>query len=281
MKDTKEIRILVLDSVILALREDIGKGDITTNSIIPEDAKTSAKIIVKEDGMICGLPVARLVFQSVDKKIKFSEKVNDGKTLKKGAVAAIVSGPARGILTAERTALNFLQRLSGIATITSKFVKAAGKGIMILDTRKTTPGLRVLEKYAVKIGGGCNHRMGLFDEVLIKDNHISVAGGLKQAVRAAKKKLNKIEVEASTLGQVKEAIASGVSRILLDNMSIATMKKAIKLIRRSKRKIEIEVSGGITLKNIRKVAEAGVDYISIGALTHSAPALDINLKVSK
>jgi nicotinate-nucleotide pyrophosphorylase (carboxylating) len=279
MSDTKEINILVLNSVILALREDIGKGDITTNSVITADAKTSAKIIVKENGIICGMPIARLVFQSVDKNLKFSEKVKDGNFVKKGTIAAIVSGPARGILTAERTALNFLQRLSGISTLTNKFVKAAGKRVKILDTRKTSPGLRVLEKYAVKMGGGCNHRIGLFDAVLIKDNHIAVAGGLKQAVRAAKKKLNTIEVETSTLGEVKDAIGSGVSRIMLDNMSIAGIKKAVQLIRSSKSKIEIEVSGGITLKNIRKIAGTGIDYISIGALTHSAPALDISLKV--
>jgi nicotinate-nucleotide pyrophosphorylase (carboxylating) len=281
MSDTKEINILVLNSVILALREDIGKGDITTNSVISADAKTSAKIIVKENGIICGMPIARLVFQSVDKNIKFTDKIKDGNFVKKGTIAAIVSGPARGILTAERTALNFLQRLSGIATFTNKFVKAAGKKARILDTRKTTPGLRVLEKYAVKMGGGCNHRIGLFDAVLIKDNHIAVAGGLKQSVRAAKKKFKMIEVETSTLGQVKEAVGSGASRIMLDNMGIAEIKKAVQLIRKSKSKTEIEVSGGITLKNIRKIAGTGVDYISIGALTHSAPALDISLKVSK
>jgi nicotinate-nucleotide pyrophosphorylase (carboxylating) len=274
-----DIKILILDSVILALREDIGSGDITTGSIIPADKKIRANIIVKEDGIICGLSIARLVFQSVDKDIEFTDKANDGKLVKKGSVVATVNGPARGILTAERTALNFMQRLSGIATLTNKYVKAAGKSVKILDTRKTTPGLRVLEKYAVKVGGGSNHRLGLFDAVLVKDNHISVAGGLRKAVELAKKKYAWIEVEAKTLGQVREAMDSRVNRIMLDNMSIADIKKSVKLIRASKRKIEIEVSGGVTLSNIRNIARTGVDYISIGALTHSAPALDMNLKV--
>ncbi|MFH1710377.1 MAG: carboxylating nicotinate-nucleotide diphosphorylase, partial [bacterium] len=256
-----------------------GSGDITTSSIVPADRKANAKIIVKESGIICGLSIARLIFQSVDKNIKFTDKVKDGRSVKKGTVAAAVTGPARGILTAERTALNFLQRLSGIATLTDKFVKAAGRKVKILDTRKTTPGLRVLEKYAVKMGGGSNHRLGLFDAVLIKDNHISIAGSLKKAVALAKKKYNRIEVEAKTPAQVKEAIEAGVTRIMLDNMSIADIKRSVRSIRQAKNKIEIEASGGITLKNIRSIAGGGVDYISIGALTHSAPALDINLKV--
>ena len=182
-------------------------------------------------------------------------------------------------MTAERTALNFLQRLSGIATLTNKYVKTAGKKVKILDTRKTTPGLRILEKYAVKAGGGSNHRIGLFDAVLIKDNHISVAGGLRKAVDLVKEKYSWIEVEAKTLGQVREAIDSGAARIMLDNMSTVDIKRSVKLIRASKRKIEIEVSGGVTLNNIRNIAKAGGDYISIGALTHSAPAVDMNLKV--
>jgi len=280
MNYAQDIKLQILDCVILALREDIGKGDITTDSIVPADMRTSAKIIVKESGIICGLGIARLVFQSVDKNIKFTDKAREGKAVKKGTVVATVKGPARGILTAERTALNFLQRLSGIATLTNKFVKAAGGRVKILDTRKTSPGLRVLEKYAVKIGGGFNHRLGLFDAVLIKDNHISVAGGLKKAVDLAKKKYPWIEVEVKTLGQVREAIDSGATRIMLDNMSIAGIKRSVQLVGRSKRKIEIEVSGGITLKNIRSIARTGADYVSVGALTHSAPALDVSLKVA-
>ncbi len=280
MSYSQDIKMLILDAVILALREDIGSGDITTISIISPDKKTSAGIIVKEDGIICGLSIARLVFQSVNRNIIFSEKVRDGQAVKKGAIAATVTGPARGILTAERTALNFLQRLSGIATFTNKFVKAAGKGIKILDTRKTTPGLRVLEKYAVKTGGGYNHRIGLFDRVLIKSNHISVAGSLKKAVDLAKRKYKNIEVEAKTINQVKEAVGTGVARIMLDNMGINDIKRSVKLIRRSGKKIEIEVSGGVTLKNIRSIAATGVDFVSVGALTHSAPALDISLRVA-
>jgi len=279
MNYAQDIKVQILDSVILALREDIGKEDITTNSIVPAGMRTSAKIIAKESGIICGLGIARLVFQSVDKNLKFTDKVKDGKAVKKGTVVAAVEGPARGILTAERVALNFLQRLSGIATLTNIFVKAAGGKVKILDTRKTSPGLRVLEKYAVKIGGGFNHRLGLFDAVLIKDNHISVAGGLKKAVALAKKKYDRIEVEVKTPAQVKEAIEAGVTRIMLDNMSIAGIKRSVQLIRMSKRKIEIEVSGGITLKNIRSIAGTGADYISVGAITHSAKTLDMSLKV--
>ena len=280
MNYNKEMKMLILDSIILALREDLGSGDITTNAIVPAEMKISANIIAKESGIICGLLIAKLVFLSVDKTIEFTDKAKDGKFVKKGAVVATVKGPARGILTAERTALNFLQRLSGISTMTNKFVKAAGKGVKILDTRKTTPGLRYLEKYAVKMGGGFNHRLGLYDAVLIKGNHVSIAGGVKTAVDIAKKKYGWVEVEAKTQGQVRDAVASGASRIMLDNMSVADIKRSIKLVRASKRNIEVEASGGVTLKNIRSIAGTGADYISIGALTHSAPALDMNLKVA-
>jgi nicotinate-nucleotide pyrophosphorylase (carboxylating) len=235
-------------------------------------------LTAKESGVICGLSIARLIFQSLDKNIVFSAKVKDGGFVRKGAVIATVKGSARAILTGERTALNFLQRLSGISTLTKRFVKAAGNKIKILDTRKTTPGLRVLEKYAVKMGGGHNHRIGLFDAVLVKDNHIAVAGGLKNAVREAGK-CGPVEVEAENMRQVAEAIDSGVSRILLDNMSVLNVRKAVRSIKRSMKKIEIEISGGTTLSNIRAYARTGADYISVGALTHSAPALDISLKV--
>jgi len=280
MNYNKEMKMLILDSIILALREDLGSGDITTNAIVPAEMKISANIIAKESGIICGLLIAKLVFLSVDKTIEFTDKAKDGKFVKKGAVVATVKGPARGILTAERTALNFLQRLSGISTMTNKFVKAAGKGVKILDTRKTTPGLRYLEKYAVKMGGGFNHRLGLYDAVLIKGNHVYIAGGVKTAVDIAKRKYGWVEVEAKTQGQVRDAVASGASRIMLDNMSVADIKRSIKLVRASKRNIEVEASGGVTLKNIRSIAGTGADYISIGALTHSAPALDMNLKVA-
>lgn len=275
----QDLKKQILDSVVIALREDIGSGDITTNLIIPHDLKRSANIIAKEPGVICGIAIAKLVFKAIDDQIEFVNKVKDGDRVNAGKVIATVRGPARAILTAERTALNFLQRLSGISTLTSKYVKASGSGVDILDTRKTTPGLRILEKYAVRIGGGVNHRIGLYDAVLIKDNHIAAAGSIIKAVSLAKAKYGSIEVEAKTIGQVKEAIDAGVTRIMLDNMSIANLKAAVKLIRQTKRKIEIEVSGGINLKNIGRIARTGVDYISIGALTHSAPALDICLKV--
>jgi len=262
-----------------ALAEDIGSGDITTDSVIPADLRSKASIVAKEAGVICGLDIAQWVFESVSKKIKFVKNVKDGAQVGPGKIVATVSGPARAILTAERTALNFLQRLSGIATLTNKFVRAAGSKVKVLDTRKTTPGLRILEKYAVRTGGGTNHRFGLFDAVLIKDNHIAAVGSIKKAVGLARRLSKKIEVEAKTMVQVREAIESGATRIMLDNMSIGNLKTAVKLIRSKNRKIEIEASGGISLGNIGKIAKTGVDYISIGALTHSAPAMDISLKV--
>jgi nicotinate-nucleotide pyrophosphorylase (carboxylating) len=279
MSNLQDLRVQILDSVILALREDIGSGDITTNSIIPSDKKIAARITAKEAGVICGLSIAQLVFRSVDKDIDLTLKVKDGAAVSPGKVIAIVRGPARGILTAERTALNFLQHMSGIASLTAKYVKAAGKKVKILDTRKTSPGLRALDKYAVKTGGGANHRLGLFDAVLIKDNHITVVGGLKKAVNLARNRYGAIEVEAKTLKQVKEAINTAARRILLDNMSLGEIKQAVKLIKSAGRKIEIEASGGINLGNIGKIARTGVDFISVGILTHSAPALDISLKV--
>jgi nicotinate-nucleotide pyrophosphorylase (carboxylating) len=275
------IKDQIINAVILALHEDIGSGDITTNSIIPEKLNVTAKLIAKGSGVICGMGVAHLVFKSVDKNVQFTPKVKDGASVRSGTVIAVVKGPARGILTAERTALNFLQRMSGIATLTSRFVKLAGKKLKVLDTRKTSPGLRILDKYAVKCGGGENHRIGLFDAVLIKDNHIKAVGSLKKAVLLAKKKFPKVEVEAGNLKQVQEAIASGASRILLDNMSVADIRKAVKNIRSSGKKIDIEVSGGVNLQNIPAIAVTGADFVSVGALTHSAPALDISLKIDR
>ena len=272
-----------------ALSEDVGAGDFTTNSIVPKVARAKAIIVAKENGTIAGLSVAKQVFCSVDKKIKFSAKVKDGAKVKKGKVIATLSGPARGILTGERSALNFLQRLSGIATLTSRFVDlahgtshlpAGRHGLaQILDTRKTIPGLRILEKQAVKAGGGANHRFGLYDAILIKDNHIAIAGGIKSAIKLAKKKNPKkfVEVEAKKLTQVKQAIEIGVDRILLDNMNLKTLRQAVKLCRKAK--IKTEASGGVNLKTIKQVAKTGVDCISVGALTHSAQALDISLLV--
>jgi nicotinate-nucleotide pyrophosphorylase (carboxylating) len=278
LSEREDLKLLIIDSVILAIREDVGTGDITTDTVIPADLQAKAKIIAKENGIICGLAIAQLVFQSIDRNIQFTRKKKDGDRIKPGDIIAEISGPARGILTAERTALNFLQRLSGISTLTNKFVKAAGKTI-ILDTRKTSPGMRMLDKYAVKTGGGHNHRLGLFDAVLIKDNHIAVTGDLKGAVCSAKQKFKYVEVEAKTMEQVSLAMEAGASRILLDNMTPAQIKKAVKIIRKLSINTEIEISGGVNIKNIKAYAGAGADYISIGALTHSAPALDLSLKI--
>jgi len=260
-----------------ALREDIGSGDITTNAIISKDQKAKAIIVAKEAGVIAGLPIAGEVFRQIDRRIKFLPKVQDGAKVKKGKVVATVSGPARGILTGERVALNFLQRLSGVASLTRRFalrISHYGSRVKILDTRKTTPGLRALEKYAVKCGGGTNHRMGLYDAVLIKDNHIAMAGGMGKAIRSVKS-LKDIEVEAKTIAQVKRAIKAGADKILLDNMSLKNLRKAVKLCRKAK--VWCEASGGVNLKTVRQIAKTGVNAISIGALTHSAKALDISL----
>lgn len=272
--------------VKLAVAEDVGPGDITTRAIIPKGQKAKAVIIVKGAGVIVGLNVAAEVFRHIDRRIKFSPKVREGAFVKKGKVIAVVYGPARGILTAERTALNFLQHLSGIATLTARFAaRVKGQGARILDTRKTVPGLRVLEKYAVKTGGGVNHRMGLYDAILIKDNHIKLAGGIDKAIMAmkaeraekARKAEKAIEVEAKTIDEVRRAIRAGADRILLDNMNIRTLREAVKLCRKAG--IKTEASGGVNLNNIRSIAKTGVDYISIGALTHSAGAVDISLKI--
>jgi len=275
--------------VKLALAEDIGPGDITTRAIVPPAQRTKAVILAKENGVIAGLELAREVFIHIDKKIRFSPRIKDGAAVKKGKVVAVISGPARGILTGERVALNFLQHLSGIATLTRNFKLQTSKSknkVKILDTRKTIPGMRALEKYAVAAGGGCNHRFGLYDAILIKDNHIKLAGGIKKAVMSAKaskalkaKRVEKgIEIEAKNIGDVKAAIAAAVDRILLDNMSVKTLRKAVRLCKKAR--IETEASGGVNLSNVRAIAKTGVNFISVGALTHSAKALDISLKIS-
>jgi nicotinate-nucleotide pyrophosphorylase (carboxylating) len=277
--------------VKLALTEDIGPGDITTKAIVPKEQKAKAEAKAKAAGVICGQAVAAEVFRHVDPRIKYVTRVKDGAYVKKGKVIAVISGPARGILTGERVALNFLQHLSGIASLARTFsllAMPAGRQVTryslhakVLDTRKTTPGLRLLEKYAVKCGGGVNHRMGLHDAILIKDNHVKLAGGIGKAIRKAKAeakaKAGGIEIEAKSIAQVKEAINAGVGRILLDNMNVKTLRQAVKLCKKAK--VQSEASGGVNLKNVRRIAATGVDYISVGALTHSAPALDIALKV--
>ncbi len=263
-----------------ALREDIGPGDITTEALIPSGLKGRAEIIAKERLILAGIDVAREVFKQVDPAISFTAGHADGSELLPGALIATVSGELASLLTAERLALNLMQRLSGIATLTREYVKRTEETVAkIMDTRKTIPGLRALEKYAVKVGGGKNHRFGLFDGILIKDNHIAAVGNIKDAVRRAREKAPhtlKIEVETESIEQVKEALAAGADIIMLDNMDINTMKDAIKLI---DGKALIEASGGINLDNVRQVAETGVDFISVGAITHSARAVDISMEV--
>lgn len=268
-----------------ALIEDIGAGDITTISTVPEDAQATARMLAKSAGVICGLPIARMVFALVDPAIRFEVMVAEGASVAgERDIIATVSGPARGILTGERVALNFLQRLSGVATLTSRFMKAvSGTKARIVDTRKTTPGLRMLEKYAVRIGGGHNHRFGLSDGILIKDNHIAASGGIGKAISSAKETAPhtlKIEIEAKEIDQVREALAAGADIILLDNMSVAVMREAVELVRKTGGgRVLTEASGGINLDTVAEAAAAGVDLISVGALTHSAPALDISLDI--
>jgi len=263
-----------------ALREDLGDGDITTNSLATEKEDSKAVIRAKAKGVAAGLPIAKRVFQKLDPTVVCIDNISDGENIKPGDIISEINGGTRALLSGERLALNILQRLSGIATLTSKYVKAVeGLPVKILDTRKTAPGLRILDKYAVSVGGGYNHRFGLFDGVLIKDNHIEIAGGIAEAVAVIRKKYRqkyKIEVETSGLEQVKEALIAGADIIMLDNMSPEQMRKAVRLIDRN---ALVEASGGINIKNVREVAETGVNFISVGALTHSAPALDIGLYV--
>jgi len=262
-----------------ALQEDIGAGDITSWLTVPQDAQAEGTLTAKADGVIAGLFVAQTVFQTVDPAIAFNTAIRDGGRVAPGTEIAQVSGPARGILAAERVALNFLQHLSGIATLTAAFSeRVRGTKTRIADTRKTTPGLRALEKYAVTIGGGANHRFGLYDGILIKDNHIAVAGGVGRAVQLAKAGAPhtlKVEAEVRNLTQLEEAISAGADAVLLDNMTIADLRKAVQM---AAGRVVLEASGGVTLQNVRQIAETGVDLISVGALTHSAPALDISLE---
>lgn len=263
-----------------ALNEDIGKGDITTNSIIPGDLTTRATMLAKAPGVIAGLEVAEYVFKSLNPEIKWNPFVKDGDKVKKGDLILEVKGSYRALLTGERLALNFMQRMSGIATMTSYFVEAVAEfGTKILDTRKTAPGLRLLDKYSVKTGGGTNHRIGLYDMVLIKDNHIKVAGGILKAVEQVRKHVDpaiKIEVETTTIEEVYQALEAKADIIMLDNMTTVTMAECVKIINRQ---AKIEASGNMTLERLKEVAATGVDYISIGALTHSVMALDISMNI--
>lgn len=268
----------ILRAIRIALEEDIGPGDVTTESIVPTEAVMRGHIIAKQDGVVAGLDVAQAVYAMVDERILFEAQVEEGARVQRGQTLAVVSGPARSLLTAERTALNFLGRMSGIATLTRQFVDAvAGTGVTILDTRKTAPGLRMADKLAVQRGGGQNHRLGLYDMVLIKDNHIDFAGSLALAVQRARAGAPtlEIEVEARTLEDVRESLALGVERILLDNMSPSMMAEAVHLVAGRAR---LEASGNVSLENVRQIAETGVDYISIGALTHSAKVFDVSFE---
>ena len=268
----------------LALLEDIGMGDLTSDAIIPDSQLGRAEFLCKEDGIVAGLEVAALVFQYCDHSITVTSLVYDGQIAQKGQPIAKIDGSVKSILKGERTALNFLQRMSGIATATHKYVHAvAGTNAKISDTRKTVPGLRVLDKWAVRLGGGFNHRFGLDDMVLIKDNHIVAAGGITQAVELCKKYLCteeievQIEVETKNLTEVQEALhCAGIHRIMLDNFPIDDMRRAVDMIAH---RVEVEASGGVNLQTVRSIAETGVDFISVGALTHSVTGLDISLEL--
>jgi nicotinate-nucleotide pyrophosphorylase (carboxylating) len=262
--------------VRMALEEDIGPGDITTKCTIPSGMKVKAVLCAKEDCVICGLGIAEAVFKMLDDGVKFKSILKDGDHVNKGKIIAEIEGDARVILSGERTALNFMQRLSGIATKTKEMVESVN-GAKVLDTRKTTPGLRLLEKYAVKCGGGENHRKGLYDEILIKDNHIKLVG-LGNAVGRAKKTGKRIEVEVRNLREVSEALDSGADIIMLDNMPLETMKKAVRAI--GGRAI-VEVSGGVNKDNIGRISKLGVDWISVGSLTHSVKSVNIGLDIEK
>ena len=267
------------------LAEDIGGGDVTTMATVPAGQRSKAIIHAKAAGVIAGIPLARLVFEVVDSSLAFDAKVSDGTVVEKGTVLAVVEGSSHSILTGERLALNLLQRLSGIATVTREYADAAeGYPARIVDTRKTTPGHRTLEKYAVRIGGGYNHRFGLYDAVMIKDNHIKAAGGIPQAVAAAKSRVPhtmKIEVEAESLEQALEAARAGADIVMFDNMSPAAMKEAAVQVRGVSSHIILEASGGIRAERVREVAASGVDVISVGGLTHSFQALDISLDLNE
>ena len=263
-----------------ALKEDIGSGDITTSAVLSGREVGNARVVAKEDMVVAGIGIFKEVFSFSEEEVKFTDRVEDGEPVKSGDVLTEMSGNLGDILTAERVALNFLQRMCGIATLTRRYVdEIRGTGAKILDTRKTTPGLRVLEKYAVMIGGGFNHRFGLYDGILIKDNHIDAAGGIIAAVDRVKKGVPhtlKIEIEVKNLREVEEALSAGVDIIMLDNMEVEEIKKAVSLIKGG---VLVEASGNITLSNVKRIAETGVDFISIGALTHSAPSSDISLKL--
>ncbi len=270
----------LIDKIItLAIEEDVEKGDVTTNSLVPESTLAVAEMTAKADGVISGIDIARMVFERFDKNIRWSPSTTEGGRVKKGDAIVRVEGSYRALLTGERTALNILQRMSGIATATSNYVKELeGSATQLLDTRKTAPGMRILDKIAVKAGGGTNHRMGLYDLALIKDNHIKVAGGITEAVKEVRAYAPgiKVEVEVTTLEETKEAVTAGADIIMLDNMSNEMMEDAVKLIAG---RAKTEASGNMTIGRLKGAAATGVDYISVGALTHSVTALDISMNI--
>lgn len=265
--------------ILMALKEDISSEDVSTNSVVKENTPGTAQLLCKEDGIIAGLDVFCRVFSLLDGTSSIERYVSDGDEVKKGQLIAVVKGDVRAILSGERTALNFLQRMSGIATYTHSMAKfLEGTATRLLDTRKTTPNMRIFEKYAVRVGGGCNHRYNLSDGVMLKDNHINAAGGVKQAVAMAKEYapfVRKIEVEVENLDMLRDALDAGADIIMLDNMSDDDMRRAVDMV---KGRAETECSGNVTIENIRRLTDIGVDYISSGALTHSAPILDLSLK---
>jgi nicotinate-nucleotide pyrophosphorylase (carboxylating) len=267
----------MLELIDQALAEDVGDGDATTQLLVPAGATGRAVLTQKAPGVVAGMRVAEAVFHRVDPTLRWHSHVEEGVWREAGGRVAEVAGPSRSILTAERVALNFLQRLSGVATLTARYVReVAGTRVRILDTRKTTPGLRVLEKQAVLAGGGHNHRAGLFDAILVKENHAAMAGGVGEATKLALAEARglPVEVECATLEEVREALDAGARRILLDNMTNEQLRHAVAL---SAGHAELEASGGVSLDTVRGIAQTGIDYISVGALTHSAPALDVSL----
>lgn len=272
------IRAALSEDLSEDLKEDLGKGDITTLSILEDHPVRKAEFIAKQRGVIAGLPIAGRVFGLIDGSIIWNALVEEGADVEPGIRVATIEGPVLALLSGERTALNFVQRLSGIATLTNEFVKAVSHTeAKILDTRKTAPGLRILDKYAVKTGGGTNHRQGLFDGILLKDNHIALAGGITEAIELVRQRHGqkfKIEVETKTLDQVEKAVSAGADIIMLDNMDTSTMVKALEII---DKKALVEASGGVNLETVAEIASTGVDFISVGGLTHSAPALDVSM----
>ena len=281
-----KVEELVDRLIDLSFAEDIGDGDHTTLCCIPEDAMGKSKLLIKEDGILAGVEIAKEVFHRFDPTMQVEVLMGDGTKVKKGDVAMIVTGKVRSLLQTERLMLNIMQRMSGIATMTSKYVeRLEGTHTRVLDTRKTTPGMRMLEKQAVKIGGGCNHRIGLFDMILLKDNHVDFAGGIANAINRCHEYLKqkgldlKIEIEVRNFDELKQAMdCGGIDRIMLDNFSVADTKKAVEIVGG---KYETEASGGITFDTLRDYAECGVDFISVGALTHSVKGLDMSFKATE